>query len=174
ADARSRHPSDPPAHREVADDEVDFDGRVVHACSSAMIRTATSVDPIDPLLQDLKVHADRCVVYQEVKNQIREGFPSAKKLLSDRMKPFWKIRHQLSIDDHELKQRPERPFHELAIDLATVHGREFLILVDCATEWPDILDLGHDTTSLKLISALKGVFCRTGAPTVLWSDNGPQ
>ncbi|TRY61872.1 hypothetical protein TCAL_12283, partial [Tigriopus californicus] len=72
------------------------------------------------------------------------------------------------------KPRPERQFDELAIDLATVHGRYFLIVVDCATDWPDNIDLGHDTTSICLIGAIRGILFRSGAPSVIWSDNGPQ
>lgn len=246
ADALSRHPVSRPDGRDVADDEINFDGSITHACTPAMIRSATSIEPIDPLLQDLKVHADRCPTYQEIKKVVQSGFPNAKSLLSPTMKPFWKIRHELTIDEHGFilfgfrllipesirpsilvrlhdahqgitrtqararqvlywpnidadietfistckfcqdhlprnrseplvqKERPSRPFEELAVDLATVHGRDFLILVDCATDWPDVIDLGHDTTSLKLIEAMRSVFCRTGAPLILWSDNGPQ
>jgi transposase InsO family protein len=46
--------------------------------------------------------------------------------------------------------------------------------VDCKTDWPDVIELGKDTTANKLISVLRDQFCRTAAPDVLWSDGGPQ
>ncbi|XP_059097865.1 uncharacterized protein K02A2.6-like [Tigriopus californicus] len=246
ADALSRHPVGQPEARDVVDDEVDFDGSITHACTPAMIRSATSVDPIDPLLQDLKSHSNRCSIHRELKALIQNGFPNTKSLLSPSMKPYWRVRHELTIDEDGLilfsvcllipesirpsilvrlhdahqgitrtqararqilywpnidsdietfistcnfcqdhlpqnqseplvqKERPSRPFEELAVDLAIVHGRDFLILVDCATDWPDIYNLGRDTTSIKLTGAMRSVFCRTGAPLVLWSDNSPQ
>lgn len=72
------------------------------------------------------------------------------------------------------KERPLRPYQEIAADFATYGGRQFLIVVDCKTDWPDIFDMGKDTTTLKLINRLRNVFCRTAVPDVFWSDNGPQ
>ena len=47
-------------------------------------------------------------------------------------------------------------------------------MVDCFTDWPDIVHMGHDATTPHLLSALKQAFCRSGAPDVIWSDQGPQ
>ena len=46
-------------------------------------------------------------------------------------------------------------------------------MVDCKTDWPDIIEMGKDTTASKLIS-VRDHFCRTAAPDLLWSDGGPQ
>ena len=72
------------------------------------------------------------------------------------------------------KAVPERPFQQIAVDFASYGGRQFLIIVDCRTGWPDIIDMGKDTTAQKLIDALRDQFCRTAVPDVLWSDGGPQ
>ena len=73
-----------------------------------------------------------------------------------------------------LKPVPERPFQELAVDFCSYAGNEFLIMVDCFTDWPDIIHMGRNTTTPRLMAALKQAFCRSGVPDVLWSDQGPQ
>ena len=72
------------------------------------------------------------------------------------------------------KQRPPRLFQEIAVDFCSYAGHDFLIVVDCHTDWPDIIHMGHDTTATKLNQTLLGVFCRTGVPDAMWSDEGPQ
>ena len=72
------------------------------------------------------------------------------------------------------KPRPSRPFQELSVDFFCSHaGHNFLVMVNCFTDWPDIVHMGHDATP-HLLSALKQVFCRSGSPNVIWSDQGPQ
>ena len=34
--------------------------------------------------------------------------------------------------------------------------------------------MGTNTTTPRLITALKQAFCQTGAPDAVWSDQGPQ
>ena len=72
------------------------------------------------------------------------------------------------------KQRPSRPFQELAADFCSYGGHQFLITVDCCTDWPEIVHMGKDTTATRLNHALLGVFSRYGVPDVIWSDQGPQ
>ena len=42
------------------------------------------------------------------------------------------------------KQLPDRPFQQIAADFAYHGGKEFLIVVDCKTDWPDIVEFGRD------------------------------
>ena len=72
------------------------------------------------------------------------------------------------------KQIPDRPFQQIAADFASYSGKQFLILVDCKTDWPDIIEMGKDTTAAKLTTTLRHYFCRAAAPDLLWSDGGPQ
>ena len=73
------------------------------------------------------------------------------------------------------KPRPERPFQEIAIDYAAYNGHIYLIIVDCKTDWPDIIRCRNDdTTAKQLIKDLRSTFCRTAVPDILWSDQGPQ
>ena len=47
------------------------------------------------------------------------------------------------------KQIPNRPFQQVAADFASYGGKQFLIIVDCKTDWPDIIEMGKDTTAAK-------------------------
>ena len=72
------------------------------------------------------------------------------------------------------KPAPERPFQQIAADFGAYGGRQFLIIIDCKTGWPDIIDMGKDTTAPKLVATLRDQFCHTAALDLLWSDGGPQ
>jgi len=72
------------------------------------------------------------------------------------------------------KPRPDRPFQEIAVDFCSYAGRDYLITVDCFTDWPEIICMNHGTTTLQLTMALRQMFCRTAIPDVIWSDGGPQ
>ena len=68
-----------------------------------------------------------------------------------------------------IKPRPGRPFEELAADFCSYASQDFLILVDRYSDWPDVIHMGHNTNTLRLITALKKDFCRSGVPDILWS-----
>ena len=70
--------------------------------------------------------------------------------------------------------QPKRPFQHLAIDFAQCQGKNFLIMVDCNTDWPSIQLMRQNTTTRSLISGLRNYFLRTAVPDVLYSDGGPQ
>ncbi len=72
------------------------------------------------------------------------------------------------------KPKPTRPFQEVAADFCSYAGQDHLILVDCYSDWPTIVLMGHDTTAPRLIKAVRQSFCRTGIPATFWSDGGPQ
>ena len=72
------------------------------------------------------------------------------------------------------KPKPTRPFQEIAADLCSYGGQDYLVLVDCHTDWPDIIPVGHNTTASHIIKIIRQSFCRTGVPDALWSDQGPQ
>ena len=73
-----------------------------------------------------------------------------------------------------LKPKPTRPFQEIVLDFCTHTAHEFLIIVDCFSDWPEIIHMGTNTTTPRLLTALKQTFCRSGAPDIVWSDRGPQ
>ena len=73
-----------------------------------------------------------------------------------------------------MKPQPSRPFQEVAADFCTYAGNEYLIVVDCLSDWPEIIPMYHNTRASRLTSALRAIFCRTGVPDTVWSDQGPQ
>jgi len=72
------------------------------------------------------------------------------------------------------KPQPSRPFQEIAVDLCSYAGQDYLIMVDCYTDWPDIIPMTRNTTTPRITTALTQAFCRTAIPDILWSDGGPQ
>ena len=72
------------------------------------------------------------------------------------------------------KPKPSRPFQEIAMDFCSFGGQQFLIVVDCFTDWPEVIPMQHDTSTSHLIQALTQLFYRTAVPDVLWSNDGPQ
>ena len=72
------------------------------------------------------------------------------------------------------KSGPSRPFQEIAVDFCSYGGQTYLIIVDCFTDWPDIIFMGHNTTTFHLVQVMRQSFCRTAIPDILWSDGGPQ
>ena len=73
-----------------------------------------------------------------------------------------------------LKSLPERPFQQITADFALHAGHNFLIIVNCKTDWFDIIEVGEDMTATKLSASLRDHFCRTAVPDLIWSDGGPQ
>ena len=58
-------------------------------------------------------------------------------------------------------------------DLFTMQGKDYLLVVDYYTNYPEI-SLLPDTTSSTVIKHAKSIFARHGIPRVVISDNGPQ
>ena len=73
-----------------------------------------------------------------------------------------------------VKQCPSRSFQEIATDFCSHGGHQFLIVVDCCTDWPEIIYMGKNTTATRFTGVLLGVFSRYGVPDIVWSDRGPQ
>ena len=69
-----------------------------------------------------------------------------------------------------MKPQPTRPFQEIAADFCTYAGNEYLTVVDCLSDWPEIVPMYHNTRASRLTSALRAIFCRTGVPDTVWSD----
>ena len=73
-----------------------------------------------------------------------------------------------------LKPRPVCPFQEAAADLCMYGCKQFLIIVDCYTDWLNIIPMKNNMTKHHLIATLYSKFCRMAIPDILWSDGGPQ
>ena len=66
-----------------------------------------------------------------------------------------------------LKSTPQRPFQEIAVDFCSHAGLQYLITVDCFSDWPEISPMMTNTTTSKLMTSL-------GAPDKVWTDQGTQ
>ena len=84
--------------------------------------------------------------------------------------------------EHQAKQQkqptqthqiPDRPWSRLFSDLFTLHGKEYIVLVDGYSDFIEVKCL-QSTTSATLIQFFKEQFSRHGIPDVLMTDNGPQ
>jgi transposase InsO family protein len=69
-----------------------------------------------------------------------------------------------------------RPFEQLHSDFAIINGRDFLIIADQYSGWPDVIPFPNkNTTARRVVDAVREFFIRCpGAPVKFWSDNGPQ
>ena len=60
------------------------------------------------------------------------------------------------------------------MDLCSYAGQDYLVIVDCHTDWPDIIPMTRNTTTSQITTALRQSFCRTAIPDIVWSNGGPQ
>ena len=72
-----------------------------------------------------------------------------------------------------MKEDPGQPFDHVATDLFSLRGKEYLITVDCSSNFIEVDEM-HSTTSKAVIKKLKRHFARYGIPSIVYSDNGPQ
>jgi hypothetical protein len=65
-----------------------------------------------------------------------------------------------------------RPFQFVFVDLGAFRGRDFLIVADQFSGWPQVFPFPDTNTSSRLvIDALPSFFtCGAGAPVKMWSD----
>lgn len=198
----------------------------------------------DPHITGVREAASRSCEYQRLKVLIRRGFPEKVQLDED-ITPYWKIRHNLSIQDdliflgsrllipkilrpralkslHSAHQgitrtlqrarqavfwpnitnhiyniikscqecqsflpsqpkepkmsdpSPQFPFEQVAVDLFSYNGNEYLVMVDPLSGWLSVAKCGQSASSAGIIGHLKKWFTDFGIPVKLISDNGPQ
>ena len=68
---------------------------------------------------------------------------------------------------------PVRPWSRVAVDMFTLHRKEYFVLVDYYSDFVEVQEVA-DTTSPTIIQFFKEQFSRHGIPDVLVSDNGAQ
>lgn len=68
---------------------------------------------------------------------------------------------------------PSKPWTRVHADFAEKHGRNYLIVVDAYSKWPEIF-LMNKTSAQATITVLRSLFSRYGLPLQLVTDNGPQ
>ena len=68
---------------------------------------------------------------------------------------------------------PLRPFQKVSSDLFSCKGKDYMIITDNYSFYPEVLKLPN-TCASSVIECHKTVFARHGTPDVLMTDNGPQ
>ena len=69
---------------------------------------------------------------------------------------------------------PAYAFQEIASDLFSYAGKDYMVLVDRLSGWPSVYSLNNNTTSAKIIDQLETFFATFGPPQKFRSDGGPQ
>ena len=70
-------------------------------------------------------------------------------------------------------QAPDRPWEKIAVDICTTDGKDYLITVDCFSNFWE-MDRLRNTKASTCARKLKSHFARNGIPDIVTSDNGPQ
>ena len=68
---------------------------------------------------------------------------------------------------------PAYPWQKVATDLFHLDGKDYIVLVDYFSRFPEVKRL-QTTTTQSVVNTLKTMFARYGIPEVVRSDNGPQ
>ena len=74
----------------------------------------------------------------------------------------------------QAKPKPARPYQETAADLCFHAGKNYLVWVDCYSDWPIIAPLDKDTTATRITTVSTEIFSQTAVPDIVWTDGGPQ
>lgn len=67
---------------------------------------------------------------------------------------------------------PERPWQKVGADIFTLYGRDYLLVVDYFSKFPEICHLESKTAS-SVVVKIKSIFARHGIPDELVADNMP-
>ena len=85
------------------------------------------------------------------------------------------IKYQQAQKTQPLKPHdvPAEPWYKVGIDLATYKNRDYLVIVDYFSNYPEVCPL-NNTRSSTIISHVKSIFFRHDIPKIVISDNRPQ
>lgn len=65
------------------------------------------------------------------------------------------------------------PWSKVGIDLFTLYGKDYVLLMDYYSHYPEMAVL-RDTTTNTVMTQIKSFFARHGIPSTVRTDNGPQ
>ena len=69
--------------------------------------------------------------------------------------------------------KTERPWQRLHADFADLDGKQYLLIVDAHSKWPEAIPM-NSTDAVQTIKAISNVFATHGLPEQIVTDNGPQ
>ena len=74
-----------------------------------------------------------------------------------------------------LQDKPAtRPGEAIAADFFSQDGKEFLVITDKYSGWPDLWDCGRGVSTKTTIACISAWCSRMGVPNRMTTDNGPQ
>ena len=68
---------------------------------------------------------------------------------------------------------PWRPWRRILADFAEWKGKQYLLLIDGYSRWPEIHELGTHATATQTVEAMRRTFSFYGIPHKLVTDDGP-
>ena len=72
-----------------------------------------------------------------------------------------------------IPEMPTEPWQNVGTDLFHVNGKDFLLVNDYHSNYPEVAQLSS-TSASAVITRMKSIFGRHGIPQIVQSDNGPQ
>ncbi|XP_064469720.1 uncharacterized protein K02A2.6-like [Ornithodoros turicata] len=103
-------------------------------------------------------------------------WPGLSKELADIVKPC-PVCQEYTIQPSEPMvptETPLLPWDKVAVDLFHLGGKEYVLVVDYRSRFPEVSQLTDDWSSRAVILRLKSIFARHGIPREVVTDNGPQ
>lgn len=85
-----------------------------------------------------------------------------------------KYRNQQQKEPLLMHDVPNTPWIKVGADLFKLEGKDYLLVVDYMSSYPEIALLAANTTSRSVITHMKSIGARHGIPRTLVTDNGPQ
>ena len=70
--------------------------------------------------------------------------------------------------------RPTRPWQRVHANFVEPFQVKMWLLYDAYSKWGEAINMNNDATAQATGRAMRRVFCITGLPWVIFSDNGPQ
>ncbi|XP_034245491.1 uncharacterized protein LOC117647704 [Thrips palmi] len=92
----------------------------------------------------------------------QEGWPKNNKVIVNEVKPYWKLRMDIFVED-KLK---------IGIDILHFNSKDFLVVEDYLSKWLEIKPLSSKS-SKAVIDALRSIFSTHGNPQIIFGDNNP-
>ena len=146
---------------------------------------------------DLLLKGQQIIVPKSMRPEIRtllhQGHQGIEKCKSRaRQAVYWPgINHELTVlvsqcatcTNHRNRQQketliphdvPDQPWAKVGTDLFSLHGRDYLIVVDYHSKFFEVAHIEKPAEAPAVIREMKKIFSRHGIPQTVFSDNGPQ
>ncbi|CAB4033003.1 retrotransposon-like family member retr-1 [Paramuricea clavata] len=129
----------------------------------------------------------------EIRTLLHQGHQGIEKCKSRaRQAVYWPgINHELTVlvsqcatcTNHRNRQQketliphdvPDQPWVKVGTDLFSLHGRDYLIVVDYHSKFFEVAHIAKPVEAPAVVREMKKIFSRHGIPQTVFSDNGPQ